>query len=186
MSGMSSEQVQEILSSFADFMFQTMVEGYQKFLSEVDLTMVQAQVIRLLYSGHLSIGELAAELGISAPAVTQLTDRLIRKRLIERRSMPADRRSVIVILTPKGKRAVDRFREKRGDAVRALLEGLDERERAEVTNSLAKILRAMEVRQQRAALGDQGASNLSGESASGIRATRPSIEQRKSEWQRQQ
>ena len=49
MSGVPSDQVQEILSRFADFMFQTMVERYQKFLSELDLTMVQAQVIRLLY-----------------------------------------------------------------------------------------------------------------------------------------
>ena len=186
MSGVPIEQVQEVLSSFADVMFQIMVESHQKYLSELDLTLVQAQVIRLLYTGQLSTGELAARLGISAPAVTQLTDRLIKKRLIERRSVPADRRSVIVILTPKGKRAVDRFRETRGDAVRALLEGLDESERAEVTNSLAKILSATEVRRQRAALGEQQASNLNGESASGSRATRPSIEQRKSEWQRQQ
>jgi DNA-binding MarR family transcriptional regulator len=166
MSGVPSDQVQEILSSFAEVMFQTMVERYQKYLSELDLTMVQAQVIRLLYTGQLSTGELAARLGISAPAVTQLTDRLIRKRLIERRSLAADRRSVIVVLTSRGKRAVERFREKRGDVVRALLEGLDESEWAEVTNSLAKILSAIEVRRHRAALGDQRASNLSGESAS--------------------
>jgi DNA-binding MarR family transcriptional regulator len=182
MSAVPNDQVREILNNFADVMFQTMVERYQKYLSEVDLTMVQAQVIRLLYGGQRSTGELAAELGISAPAVTQLTDRLIKKRLIERRSMPADRRSVIVVLTQKGKRAVDRFREKRADVFRTLLEGLDETELAEVTNSLAKILAAMNGRPQRAAPDDHGASNLSGERASGLKATRPSTEQSKSEW----
>jgi DNA-binding MarR family transcriptional regulator len=182
MSAVPNDQVQEILSGFADLMFQTIVERYQKYLSELDLTMVQAQVIRLLYGGQLSTGELAAELGISAPAVTQLTDRLLKKRLIERRSMPADRRSVIVVLTAKGKRAVDRFREKRSDIFRAVLEGLDESEMAEVTNSLAKILAAVNGRPQRAALGDHGASNVNGESTSGLKATRTSIEPRRREW----
>ena len=79
---MPSDQAQEILSSFAEVMFQTMVERYQKYLSELDLTMVQAQVIRLLYTGQLSTGELAARLGISAPAVTQREEGRCRSGLV--------------------------------------------------------------------------------------------------------
>jgi len=158
-------RVDEILNSFAEAMFRNMFERYKRHLSELDLTMVQAQVLRLLHARSLSTGELAAELGISAPAVTQLTDRLIRKRLIERRSAAADRRSVLVVLTSKGKRAIDRFREKRGDIFRLALDRLAEGDRAEVMVSLAKILAAMEGQgpDERAALTRQRASNISGE-----------------------
>ncbi len=151
MSDIAKDQLEEVLSSFAERMFRTMVERYQRHLSELDLTMVQAQVLRLLHAGSLSTGVLAAELGISAPAVTQLTDRLIRKRLIERKSAAADRRSVLVVLTSKGKRAIDRFREKRGDIFRVALDRLAEDERAEVMVSLAKMLAAMEEPGERAA-----------------------------------
>jgi DNA-binding MarR family transcriptional regulator len=157
------DQDQEILNSFTEAMFRMMVERYQRHLSELDLTMVQAQVLRQLYSGSLSTGELASVLGISAPAVTQLTDRLIRKRLIERRSTPADRRSVMVALTPKGKRAIDRFREKRGDFLRIALDSLGEAERAEVMVSLVKMVAALEGSEARAALGERRASNQNGE-----------------------
>ena len=52
---------------------------------------------------------------ISAPAVTQLTDRMVRKQLIERRQMDGDRRSVQVVLTNRGRRVVDRFRDRRNE-----------------------------------------------------------------------
>src|SRR5262249_16854746 len=152
MAEVPSDRVEEILNSFADAMFRTMMERYQRHLSELDLTMVQAQVLRLLHARSMSTGELAAELGISAPAVTQLTDRLIRKRLIERTSAPPARGSVLVVLAYKGRRAIDRFREKRGDIFRVALDRLAEGERAEVMASLAKMLAAMEGPEDRAAL----------------------------------
>jgi DNA-binding MarR family transcriptional regulator len=158
-------EVEEVLNRFAEAMFKMIVDRYQEHLSELDLTMVQAQVLRLLHPGALSTGELAVELGISAPAVTQLTNRLIKKRLIERRSAPADRRSVMVVLTPKGKRAIDRFRDKRGDVLRVALDRLTESERAEVMVSLVRMLAAIEGPTGRAALGERRASNENGRDA---------------------
>ena len=158
----ADDQAGETLNRFAEAMFRLMVERYQSHLNEMDLTMVQAQVLRLLHRGSLSTGELAAGLGISAPAVTQLTDRLLRKRLIERRSAPGDRRSVMVILTIKGKRAVERFREKRGDILRVALDSLPAAERAQAIASLGKMVAAMDP-EGRAALGGERASNQNGE-----------------------
>jgi DNA-binding MarR family transcriptional regulator len=163
MSELPSDQGEAVLNSFTEAMFRMMVDRYQWHLSEMGITMVQAQVLRLLYSRPLPTGELASELGISAPAVTQLTNRLIRKRLIERRPAVADRRSVIVVLTHKGKRAIDRFREKRGDFLRVALDSLNESDRAEVMGSLVKMVSALEGSEARAALAERRASNQNGE-----------------------
>src|ERR1700753_1622232 len=116
-----------VLDEFAEAMFRLILARYQRHLEELDLTMVQAQVLRLLHGRRsMSTGEIASELGISAPAGTQVTGRLIRQQVIERRSAPGDRRSVLVALTSRGKKAMEHFRERRGDIFRTAIENLNE------------------------------------------------------------
>jgi DNA-binding MarR family transcriptional regulator len=86
-----------------------MLDQYQQQIAELDLTIPQAQALRILRRGALTPGHLAEELGMSAPALTQLTDRLDRKGLIERKPAEGDRRCVIVALTARGKRLIDEF-----------------------------------------------------------------------------
>lgn len=139
------EKLEGILSSFAEVMSRLLLDVHQQHLAELDLTLPQAQVLRVLRrSGTVPTGRLAAELRISAPAITQLTDRLIRKGLIERRTATGDRRSVLVALSSKGKRLVDLFRKRRCEIFSAALAELDEIERAEVVASLEKVIAALE------------------------------------------
>lgn len=88
---------------------------------------------------------LARETGLSPGAMTNRVDGLVARGLVKRRRDKRDRRTVIVSLTAKGRRAID-------DAIHARLQAADEslgalsvRERRE----LAKLLR--KVRMQRAA-----------------------------------
>jgi len=53
--------------------------------------------------GPLSVGELAALIGITHAAVSQVRGELIRQRLVRAKADPADRRRQIVELTDKGK-----------------------------------------------------------------------------------
>jgi DNA-binding MarR family transcriptional regulator len=52
--------------------------------------------------GPLSVGELAALIGITHAAVSQVRRDLIRHRLVRAKADPADRRRQILTLTPKG------------------------------------------------------------------------------------
>lgn len=151
----------QVLDEFAEAMFRLIVARYQRHLAELDLTMVQAQVLRLLHGKRaVSTGEIASELGISAPAVTQLTDRLIRKQLIERRSAPGDRRSVLVALTPRGRRAMEHFRERRGDIFRSAMQNLNEEDSKTVLLAMGLVVRSLEPEPTETAITDKSASKL--------------------------
>ena len=144
MSGLSSTEIEEFLNSFAENMSRLLVDTYQKHFAELELTLSQAQVLRLLRRGPMPTGQLAAELRISAPAVTQLMNRLMTKRLIERRAATNDRRLVLVALSAKGRKLVDQFRQRRSDIFCGALAQLDEGEQAQVVEAMRKVALALE------------------------------------------
>jgi DNA-binding MarR family transcriptional regulator len=148
-----------VLDRFMETMFKLMMDHHQKQVMELELTMPQAQVLRLLRRGPLCTGELAAELRISAPAVTQLTDRLTRKQLIERRASQGDRRSVMVALTDRGRRAVDRFRQRRADVFCGALARLGEQDQADIAAALSKVIAALEASEGGPSIEPRKASN---------------------------
>ncbi|HEX8847703.1 MAG TPA: MarR family transcriptional regulator [Pyrinomonadaceae bacterium] len=144
MAGTAPAEVEEVLNNFAEVMSKLMIDQYQKQITELELTLPQAQVLRVLRRKPLTTGQLAAELRISAPAITQLTDRLIRKELIERRAASDDRRCVIVALSDKGTRLIDEFRKRRGAIFNWALADLSEIEQKQVIEILGKVVKALE------------------------------------------
>jgi len=144
MANQRGAEAEAILDRFVETMFRLMMDHHQKHVVELDLTMAQAQALKILRRGPLCTGELAEVLRISAPAVTQLTNRLTRKQLIERRPADGDRRSVIVMLTDSGRRAVDTFRERRNTIFGGALSHLDDEDRQPVVLALAKMVKALE------------------------------------------
>ena len=145
MAEIEPEKVVEILDGFGEVMSRLLIDQQQKHLSELDLTLPQIQVLRILKrEGVVPTGKLAVCLRISAPATTQLTDRLIRKGLIERRHSEDDRRAVLVGLSEKGQSLVDRFRARRNAIFTAALAELSEADRAQVVTSLQKVIAVLE------------------------------------------
>jgi DNA-binding MarR family transcriptional regulator len=133
------EKASVILDRFVEGLFRMMLDHHRAHVAEMELTLAQAQALMLLRAEAASTTGLASSLGISAPAVTQLTDRLVRKRLIERRPVEGDRRSVAVALTAEGRRVVDTFRRRRGEVFARALDRLSGEQRAEVIQALDKI-----------------------------------------------
>lgn len=144
MAGPVQDELEEVLNSFAEVMGQLMIDGHQQHATALDLTLPQAQMLRILRRGPLPTGQLAAELKVTASSVTQLTDRLIRKGLIERQAVENDRRSVLVALSPKGKRLIDGFRKRRATLFREAMMGLDKSEQADVIEAMKKVVNALD------------------------------------------
>lgn len=137
------EEAEKILDQFVEGLFRLIIDHHRMHVVEMELTLTQAQALSLLRAAPVSTSGLAAVLGISAPAVTQLTARLVRKQLIERRTVDIDRRSVMVALTEKGNRAVDRFRLRRNEVFAEALSRLSNQDRAEVIDALSKVTAAL-------------------------------------------
>lgn len=135
--------VEEVLDDFAEVMTGLLIDQYQRQVAELELTFAQAQVLRVLRRAPVTTGQLAEELQISAPAITQLTDRLCRKGYIERRAAADDRRCVIVALTDEGRELVDEFRRRRKEVLGGALAQLNEDERRRAVEVLEKMAEVM-------------------------------------------
>jgi len=54
-----------------------------------------------------SVKDIANRIQLDSPAVTGLIDRLLKEELVERREDPADRRSLQIYLTDKGRQLIE-------------------------------------------------------------------------------
>lgn len=112
---------------------------------EIDLTMPRAKVLYLLgVLGELRMSELSGRLGVSLPTVSGLVDRLVEAGLATRRDDPADRRLVVIAITPAGATLLDRFRELSARQMRELLEVLDDGDLEHVQTFLGVLERGID------------------------------------------
>lgn len=71
----------------------------------------------LVYSGPLTLGQLADAERVTAPTMTRVVDGLERDGLARREPHPGDGRSVRVVVTPSGRDAFARARRRRLDVL---------------------------------------------------------------------
>lgn len=143
------QAIEEVLNAFGEVMAKLMIDHHQQQIESLDLTLLQAQLLRVLHRGPQPTGKLAAELQLSASAITQLTDRLIRKGLIGRQAAEADRRSVIIRLSAKGLRLIEEFRKRRGVFFREAIAQLSETEQAHVIEAMNTVIAALKSYEQK-------------------------------------
>jgi DNA-binding MarR family transcriptional regulator len=95
-------------------LWRDLVVGFAFQLGELRLGFTQLAALYVLAEGSTTtVGELADALGRSPSATSRLVEGLARRRLVERREDPEDRRQRSVALTQRGQailRAVDRAR----------------------------------------------------------------------------
>src|SRR3954454_15203273 len=95
-------------------LWRELVVGFASQLGELRLGVTQLAALYVLADGGTTtVGELAEQLGRSPSATSRLVEGLVRRRLVERRAEPEDRRQRSLALTHRGQallRAVDRAR----------------------------------------------------------------------------
>ncbi|EGD40973.1 MarR family transcriptional regulator [Nocardioides sp. NBC_00368] len=89
---------------------------------------------------ELSPGRLLRETLVTSGTMTNRVDRLASRGLVERLPDPADRRGVLVRLTPDGKATVDSAFEALLAAEREFLDGLSADQQSQLTDLLRRLL----------------------------------------------
>lgn len=107
---------------------------------EADLTAAQYVALReICERGPLRMGDLADVLAVAESTASRTVDRLVDTALVARRSDPADRRTVLVEPTLRGRRLLARARRRRSAQMGRVLRGLSASERAELVRLMQKI-----------------------------------------------
>lgn len=97
----------------------------------------------LVFGGERTIAELAEAEQVTSPTITRIVDGLERAGLAQRHPHPDDGRATIVRATSKGRRLMERGRQRRIGLLASLLERLSEDEVdavAQAANALARSL----------------------------------------------
>ena len=111
---------------------------------QLGITSRQATFLWLIRTNPgMSLRELAAEEGISAPALSGHVDRLEKAGLIERVRDEDDRRRVGLTLTDEGERLLRRVRARRTTWLADRLKGLDDDELAAVEAAIEPLWRLL-------------------------------------------
>lgn len=91
--------------------------------------------------GGMRVSEIAASVGITVPAVTQIVTSLEKSGLVHRAMDPEDRRAVRVMLTPKGEAMLDPALKSYDDSFAALIEYLGSADSEKLLELLTKVER---------------------------------------------
>ena len=109
---MSDAAAREVWSLMSDLVLDN--QRRREVSEAVGMTFGRSRAIRRLAREPMSMGELAAILGIDPPNATVLVDDLESQGLVRRRAHPTDRRAKVVEATRKGKEIA-----RRADAILA-------------------------------------------------------------------
>ena len=90
-------------------------------------------------AGTLRLTEIGDRLQMPAPQMTRLMDRLVSLGLVERQTNPADRRTIDVTLTTRGRIVLQEHDRLMRDAIRTTLSALTGNELTELSASLRKL-----------------------------------------------
>ena len=110
-------------------------------LESIGLTTALFSVLNYLLARGAAIQqEIGAAIGIDPSTMVSLIDELERAGLAKRRPHPNDRRAREVVITPKGRRTVERGRALARDVEDTVLQGLASEERRQLIKLLRKAL----------------------------------------------
>jgi DNA-binding MarR family transcriptional regulator len=119
----------------------------RKETEQLGITARQATLLWLVKrSPGLSLAELAAEEGISAPAMSGHVDRLERAGLLERLRSSDDRRRVGLRLTDEGERLMRRVRARRTTWLADRLKALEPSELEAIEVAVPALMQLLEAR----------------------------------------
>lgn len=129
---------------------QLLVEFYERFSSWEQcvvkgtcITLPQMHTLEVLGSmGQMRMKELSEKMGITTGSLTVLVDRLVRGGFVKREPNEHDRRSIMVRLTPEGKKLFEEHHDLHNQLTNEIMSSLEPGE----TEAFVKILKKINAR----------------------------------------
>jgi len=134
--------IEQVLQ-FSDRVFQELLPAVPQELLELDLTMPQLKIVLLLlFNESRRMSELASGLGVSLATATGVVDRLVERGIIQRESLPGDRRVVLCQLSIEGRELVSGLWQSARERTRDLLRAVPPEELPLITRALEALSQA--------------------------------------------
>ena len=103
-----SVQITQPLREWMDVFMHRSMRGWNQFAKSTGLSMPQFSILmQLHYKGASGMSEISERFDVTAAAASQLVDKLVQARYIERTEDPHDRRAKLFKLSTKGAKLVD-------------------------------------------------------------------------------
>jgi DNA-binding MarR family transcriptional regulator len=132
-----------IIDDFRASMAELKCVGSERMV-RLGISMAQLHVMHLLEGhGELAMSRLADMLDVSLSAATGLVDRVEERGFVERIRVPADRRVVLVRITPAGRQMLEDVEILRTALIEKVLDQLDETQLAGVATAMADLRMAV-------------------------------------------
>ena len=139
----STSQFIQTIRQFLDFAMHHSMRERVHFAKATGLSMPQFGILmQLHYRGNCAVGDISDRFDITNAAASQLVDKLVQNRLIQREEDPKDRRAKLLNLTDKGKELIQKGIEERYRWVDQLAEKLTAEERAKVNEAITILTEA--------------------------------------------
>ncbi len=139
----SAKQFNTVLREWAEIFMTRSMREWARFVKSSGLSMPQfSTLMRLYYHGGCGISEISAHLDVTAPAASQMVDRLVQMGLLERDEDPNDRRAKQVTLSAKGRGLIEKGIEARNRWSEELATKLTAEQRGIVVEALAHLSEA--------------------------------------------
>jgi DNA-binding MarR family transcriptional regulator len=133
----SSPQLIQTIRQFLDFAMHHSMRERAHFAKATGLSLPQFGVLmQMHYRRDCGVSDLSERFDITNAAASQLVEKLVQSRLIQREEDPADRRAKLLNLTEKGRELIQQGMEGRYRWVDQLVAKLSPEARAKVSEAL--------------------------------------------------
>ena len=141
----SHPQLIETIRHFMDIAMHHAMHERVHFAKALGLSMPQLGVLmQLHHRGNCGVSDIGDRFDITNAAASQLVDKLVQSKLIQREEDPHDRRAKLLNLTEKAKELIQRNIEQRYRWLDRMAEKLTPEEREKVVEALSIMAKAAE------------------------------------------
>ena len=138
-----SKQINQSLREWMDIFMHRSMRGWSQFAKSTGLSMPQFSILmQLHHKGPCGMSQISERFDISNAAASQLVEKLVQNKYIERAEDPTDRRAKVLQLTPKGKDLINAGVAERFRWLDELVKNLSADEKSKVYDGLSILTEA--------------------------------------------